>query len=123
MVENLSKSRNTWERLSIILGQEGANPLVLGMFLNLVVQKIFLFGSEMWVMTPCMSQDLGGGGGNPAPVERTGGGGGQGVGSGGGGGPNQSQGVPTDYREAASEASGQELGAPHIGGGDTGGGV
>ena len=45
VVGNLRKSRKSWEYLARILGQEGANPRVLGMFFRAVVQAMVLFGS------------------------------------------------------------------------------
>ena len=46
-------------RLTRILGREGANPRVVGMFFKSVVQAVLLLGSRMWVLTPCMGRDLG----------------------------------------------------------------
>ena len=47
LVGNLSKARKKWAQLSRILGNEGANPQVLGMFFKAVVQVVLLFGSEI----------------------------------------------------------------------------
>ena len=55
----LIKAWKSWERMTRILGREGANSRVSGVFLKAVVQAVLLFGSETWVMTPCMVQDLG----------------------------------------------------------------
>ena len=43
-----------------ILSREGAEPRVSGFFFKVVVQAVFLFGSETWVFTPRMGRDLGG---------------------------------------------------------------
>ena len=45
LVGNLRKVRNSWVQLSRILGREGENPRVSGMFFSLVVQAILIFGS------------------------------------------------------------------------------
>ena len=42
-----------------ILGWEGANPRVSGMFFMAVVHELMLFGLETWVLTPHMGWDLG----------------------------------------------------------------
>ena len=59
---NLRKLRKSWEHFSVILVQEGSKPRVLGVLFKAVVQVVLLFGSETWVMTPCMGRLLGGGG-------------------------------------------------------------
>ena len=56
---NLRKYWKSWEYMVRILGQEGSDPRVSGMFFKSVVQAVFLFGSETWVLTPCMEQSLG----------------------------------------------------------------
>ena len=56
---NLKKARKSCARLMKILGQEGAKLRVSGIFLKTVVQVVLLFGSETWVMTPCMERALG----------------------------------------------------------------
>ena len=68
VVGNQRKARNKWARLSIILGREGGNVLVLGDPFKSVVQAVLLFRSKMWVLnlhmgwvlTPHMGQMLGG---------------------------------------------------------------
>ena len=59
-VGNLRKERKIWARLSRILGREGANPRVSGMFFKAVVQAVLLLGAEMWVITPRIGLSLGG---------------------------------------------------------------
>ena len=59
VVGNLRKSRKSWAQLESILGQEGNNPRVLGVFSKAVVQVVMLFGSETLVKTPHMGRDLG----------------------------------------------------------------
>ena len=60
VVGNLCKARNSWERLSKILGREGANPRVSGMLFKVMVQAVLIFGSKPWVTTPCTGRALGG---------------------------------------------------------------
>ena len=60
MAGNLWKSSNSWEWLSRILGREGTNPRVYGVFLKAVVQAVLIFRSEMWAITPVMVRALGG---------------------------------------------------------------
>ena len=43
-----------------ILIMEGAEPWVSGFYFKAVVQSVFLFGSETWVVTPNMGRALGG---------------------------------------------------------------
>ena len=59
VVGNLKKAQKSWSWLTRILVQDGANPRVLGIFFNVVVQTVLIFGSETWVLTPCMIQSLG----------------------------------------------------------------
>ena len=60
VVGNTRKNRKSWVCLTRILRREGAIPRVSGMFFKAVVQAVLLFGSETWVMTPCMGRTLGG---------------------------------------------------------------
>ena len=59
VVGNLKKVRNSWARLTRILGQEGYNPRIYGVFSKAVVQAVLLWGSETWVLTPHMERSLG----------------------------------------------------------------
>ena len=59
VVGNLIKARKSWARLTRILGQEGANPRVSGIFFKAVVQTVILFCLETWVMTTRMGRALG----------------------------------------------------------------
>ena len=52
VIENLQKARKIWDRLSRILGREGADTWVLGSFYLAIVQAVLLFSTENWVMTP-----------------------------------------------------------------------
>ena len=40
------------------MGQEGAIPMVFGIFFKIAVHAVLLFSSEMWVLTPRMRQAL-----------------------------------------------------------------
>ena len=55
---NLKKARNSLVQLTRILGREGASLRVSGIFFKEVVQAVLLFGSDTWIMTPCMEWDL-----------------------------------------------------------------
>ena len=57
--EILKRARKSWSRLTRILGRDGANTRVSGIFFKAVVQIVLLLGSTMWVLTPCMIQGLG----------------------------------------------------------------
>ena len=58
MVDNLSKARKSWGKLSWILSREGADPKVSGIFLKAVSQAVLLFGVETWVLTSRTERDL-----------------------------------------------------------------
>ena len=55
----LKKEKKSRVRLKRILSREWANLRVSGMLFKVVVQAVLLFGSETWVMTPCMERALG----------------------------------------------------------------
>ena len=59
VVRNIWKAKKRWERLEWILGREGANPRVSGLFFKAVVKAVLLFGLETWVLTPHMGRSLG----------------------------------------------------------------
>ena len=58
VVGNLGKARNSWGRLSGVLGREGTDPKVSGNLYKAVAQEVLLFGSEMWVLTKRMEKAL-----------------------------------------------------------------
>ena len=58
--DHLSQARVVWKRMTIILSREGTEPRVSGLFFKAVVQVVFLFVSETWVVTPRMGSALGG---------------------------------------------------------------
>ena len=57
---NLAKARRIWGRLQRILRREGATPRISGSFFNAVVQRVLLFGAEIWVVNPKMERALSG---------------------------------------------------------------
>ena len=59
VVGNLRNAQKSWERLKRILGWEGTNPYVSGIFSKAVVQAVLLLGSETWLLTTRMGQALG----------------------------------------------------------------
>ena len=44
VVINLWKAQNKWDRLTRILGREGANPRLSGNFFKALVHKVLIFG-------------------------------------------------------------------------------
>ena len=58
VVGNLVKARKSWGRLLRILRREGADKRVLVNFFKAVVQAVFLFGEETWVITPRIERNL-----------------------------------------------------------------
>ena len=60
VVRNLSRTREMWKRMTRILSRKGVEPRVFGFFFKAMVQAVFLFGSETWMITPCMGRSLGG---------------------------------------------------------------
>ena len=60
VVGNMMKASKSWARLLIIMGSEGENKRVSGIFFKAVVQAVLLLGAEMWVMTHRMGWAMGG---------------------------------------------------------------
>ena len=58
VVHNLRKARSKWAWLSRVLGREGADARMLGMFYVAVVQAVLLYRLEMWVMYPRIGKTL-----------------------------------------------------------------
>ena len=59
VVGNLKKVSKSWAKMTRILGWEGDNPRVLGIFFKAMVQAVLIFWSETWVPTPRMGRALG----------------------------------------------------------------
>jgi len=55
---NLKKARAKWGRISRILSKEGANPKAMASFYKAIVQSVLLYGSESWVLTLSMENEL-----------------------------------------------------------------
>ena len=53
-------ARVVCKRMKRIISREGTEPRVSGLFFKAVVQVVFLFVSETWVVTPRMGSALGG---------------------------------------------------------------
>ena len=62
VVGKIHKYQKKWVNMSWILGREGGGGgvQVIVNFSKVSVQEVILFGSDMWVITPCMDQALGG---------------------------------------------------------------
>ena len=60
LVRNLIKLQTKWPMSLSILVLGGENTRVLGMSFKVVIQAVIIFGSFMWLMTPCMGRALGG---------------------------------------------------------------
>ena len=60
VIQNLMKAQAVWKNMSRILSREGERPRVSGFFFKAVIQLVFLFGAETWVVTPRMGRVLGG---------------------------------------------------------------
>ena len=56
---NFSRASAVWKRITILLSREGADPRLSGFLFKAVVQVVFLFGAETWVVTPRMFIVLG----------------------------------------------------------------
>ena len=50
MVHNIRKVQKKWAQFSWILGREGADACMLGMFILAVVQAVLLYGLENFVI-------------------------------------------------------------------------
>ena len=59
VVRNLCNAQKKWAWLLGVLGWEGSKTRVSRTFFKVVVQVVLLFGSETWVMKPCMGRALG----------------------------------------------------------------
>ena len=52
VIQNMTKARTVWQKMSRILIREGARLRVSGFFFKSVVQSMLLFGAETWVVNP-----------------------------------------------------------------------
>ena len=55
----LRKDKKIWIRMTRILGREGAEPKISGLFFKAFIQTVLLSGSETWVLTPRVERALG----------------------------------------------------------------
>ena len=60
VVRNLEKVRAVWKRMTRIFSREETEPWMYSFFFKYVVQAILIFGSETWVVSPCMRRVSGG---------------------------------------------------------------
>ena len=54
VIRNLAKAWAVWMRMTKILSREGTRPRVSRFFFKDIVQSVFLFGVEIWMITPRM---------------------------------------------------------------------
>ena len=52
VIQKLAKAWMVWRRMSSILSGEGERPWVSRFFFKAVIQSVFIFGAETWVVTP-----------------------------------------------------------------------
>ena len=60
MVRKLRRCRQKWERLTRILSREGADARTSGQIYLAVMKLVLIYGSDTWVLIPCMKGVLGG---------------------------------------------------------------
>jgi hypothetical protein len=58
MLKKLVKARERWDHISRILRREGVNSMILAIFYKAIVQRVLLFGSQSWVLTPNMLKKM-----------------------------------------------------------------
>ena len=59
MVHNLSKSQSKWAQLLRVLGREGSDAWISGMFYVTLLQAVLLYGSYTWTIFPHIEKTLG----------------------------------------------------------------
>ena len=57
-LRNIWRARKVWGKLGKFLRREGGEPIISEKFYRAVVQEVLLFGSETWVLTAAMLQNL-----------------------------------------------------------------
>ena len=60
VIQKLAKAWMVWRRMSSILSGEGERPWVSRFFFKAVIQSVFIFGAETWVVTPPYGMGPGG---------------------------------------------------------------
>ena len=58
VIHDIRRARQFWGRLGKLLRREGADPIISEKFYRTVVQAVLLFGSETWVLTAAMMQNI-----------------------------------------------------------------
>ena len=59
VVSNLRKARRKWARMTRVMRREESDARTSGQIYLVVVQSVFLFGLDTWVMTPHIGMVLG----------------------------------------------------------------
>ena len=59
VIRNLKKAWAFWRKMKRILSKEGLRQRVPIFYVKSVVQLVLLFGTETWVVTPCMGWVMG----------------------------------------------------------------
>ena len=59
-IRNLAKAQAVWRRMMRILSREGARPRLYGFLFKVLVQSVFIFCAETWVVNPRLERVLGG---------------------------------------------------------------
>ena len=57
-INNIRKAQAKWKRMAPVLTREGAQPKVMASFYKAVVLSSLLYGSETWVITKKIYQNL-----------------------------------------------------------------
>ena len=57
-ISNLRNFQKQWVQMSRILGREGSNARVSGLFYKAVVQSVLIYGLEKWFLTPRVVRTL-----------------------------------------------------------------
>ena len=60
VIQKMVKARMVWRRMSSILSREEVKPWVSRFFFKAVIQSVFIFGAETWVVTPLHGTGPGG---------------------------------------------------------------
>ena len=58
VVHNLSKAQKKWEKMLWVLGREGVDDWTLGPFYVVVLQAVFLYKLETWIMSPRIGRTM-----------------------------------------------------------------
>ena len=59
VIQNLTKARAVWRRMSRIMSRERARLRVSGFFFKSVIQSVLIFGAETWVVSLALDRSWG----------------------------------------------------------------